>query len=144
MLTARRLTSCFAVALATAAVAAPAAMARPEYLGSPQAQDQPSPGALDAGATAVSSRSLIPKAGSQSQDLRSPDARDAARGTEIGTAPSIKIVRVGASGGFDWGDAGIGAGTLGGLLLVALGGGLLVAHRRQQRVTPRGPSALAG
>ena len=36
-----------------------------------------------------------------------------------------------ADGGIDWMDAGIGAGALFGLVLVAAGGSLLVVHRRQ-------------
>jgi hypothetical protein len=35
-------------------------------------------------------------------------------------------------GGLDWGDAGIGAGGLLGLILLALGGTLAVMHRRQR------------
>ncbi len=35
--------------------------------------------------------------------------------------------------GLDWGDAGIGGGVIAGLCLVALGGGLVVTHRRHAR-----------
>jgi hypothetical protein len=35
--------------------------------------------------------------------------------------------------GFDWGDAGIGAGAALGLMLAATGGALLLAHRTQSR-----------
>ena len=42
-------------------------------------------------------------------------------------SPSIQIVE---SGGFDWGDAGIGGATVAGLMLVALGGTLFVRSAR--------------
>jgi hypothetical protein len=37
--------------------------------------------------------------------------------------------------GFDWGDAGIGAGAAVGLMLAATGGTLLLAHRRTESRT---------
>jgi hypothetical protein len=80
-----------------------------------------------------------------SQDLRSPDAVDAAAGRGTFNAPDVMVVKVkdaqpgpAADGGIDWGDAGIGAGGLAGLTLVSLGGALLVVHRRHPR-----PSAHA-
>jgi hypothetical protein len=38
--------------------------------------------------------------------------------------PAVQIVRVSAPGGFDWGDASIGAAGALGLSMVAIGGGL--------------------
>jgi hypothetical protein len=54
-------------------------------------------------------------------------------------APAAQVVRVSAPGGFDWGDAGIGAAGGFGLSMLALGGGLgVVAQRRGRRyATPR-------
>ena len=47
------------------------------------------------------------------------------------TAPPATVVRVSAAtGGFDWGDAGIGAAGGLALSLVAIGGGLAVSQRR--------------
>ena len=46
--------------------------------------------------------------------------------------PAVQIVRVSAPGGFDWGDAGIGAAGALGLSMVALGGGLVIAARRSR------------
>jgi hypothetical protein len=88
-------------------------------------QDLRSPDAGDAGSVA----SPVP------QDLRSPDASDAADGRGTFSAPEVTVVRVSeptpsSSGGLDWGDAGIGAGSLLGLILVGLGGTLFVLHRR--------------
>jgi hypothetical protein len=102
------------------------------------------------------------------QDLRSPDARDAAAGRGTVNAPdaitsqvftdrqraivegfkrspsyhealreAATVVKppqpapVLADDGIDWGDAGIGAGTMLGLILLALGSSLAVVHRRQ-------------
>jgi hypothetical protein len=50
---------------------------------------------------------------------------------------SVQIVRVAAPGGFDWGDAGIGAAAAFGLSMLAVGGG--VALITQRRRTPRMP-----
>ena len=44
--------------------------------------------------------------------------------------PAVQIVRVSAPGGFDWGDASIGAAGALGLSMVAIGGGLMIAARR--------------
>jgi hypothetical protein len=71
------------------------------------------------------------------QDLRSPDARDAAEGRGMDKTPRIVFVRVppkpqpAPADGIAWADAGIGAGSVLGLSLIALGGALLIAHRRR-------------
>ena len=87
-------------------------------------QDLRSPDARDAATSAA-----------PSVDLRSPDARDAAEGRSAADAPSVMVVRIPqpshAGGGMDWGDAGIGAGAVVGLMLLALGSGLAIVHRRQ-------------
>jgi hypothetical protein len=115
-----------ALALALCALAAPTAGAQ---------QDLRSPDARDAALAAEAQR------GQPSQDLRSPDARDAADGRGTFNAPEVTVVKVTkespASGGFDWGDAGIGAGGLLGLVLLGLGGTFMVLHRRQAGVGRR-------
>jgi hypothetical protein len=69
------------------------------------------------------------------QDLRSPDTRDYAEGRGTFSAPEVTVVKVAEpappGAGIDWGDAGIGAGSMLGLILLALGSGLAVVHRRQ-------------
>jgi hypothetical protein len=89
-------------------------------------QDLRSPDARDAAREAVG-------VSSPSQDLRSPDARDAARELpRVVVSPPVVEVREAPSGGFDWGDAGIGAaGTLG-LFSIAAGSALLVTSRRRR------------
>jgi len=51
--------------------------------------------------------------------------------------PRPAVVHVTApSGGFDWGDAGVGAGGMLALTVIGVGGVLTVARRRSQSVTP--------
>ena len=79
-------------------------------------------------------------------DLRSPDTRDVAngRGPQFVQTPLVHIVATGSSAhGFDWGDAGIGAGGAIALVLLALGSAMLVTHRRGEHLHSSGPSALA-
>ena len=103
------------------------------------------------------------------QDLRSPDARDAAAGRGSSNAPDVisspvftdrqralverykrspsyhealreaKTVRtlpqpapVRADDGIDWGDAGIGAGSLLGVIALGLAGAMTILHRRRR------------
>lgn len=70
-----------------------------------------------------------------------PDAADPSRAPGSFGSPPIQVVRVtpASGGGFDWGDAGIGAGGALAIVLVGLGGTML----RGRRVTHSGPSALA-
>jgi len=70
-----------------------------------------------------------------SNDLRSPDAKAAAADPGALTYATPTIIKVGSSSGFDWGDAGIGAG--GALAVVALAGGGLVLVSRRRTTHPR-------
>jgi hypothetical protein len=117
----RRLSRSAALGLAVAALAAPAAGAQ---------QDLRSPDARDAARLADT----------PAQDLRSPDARDAADGRGSFNSPKVTVVKItqpspatSSGGGLDWGDAGIGAAGLLGLILIGLGGTLAVLHRRQRQ-----------
>jgi hypothetical protein len=104
-----RLTRCAALGLAITALATAPAIA------DPHAQDP-----------------NYPLRGAAYQDLRSPDARDAAEGRGTFNAPEVTVVRVPAdtpspaSDGLDWTDAGIGAAGVLGLVLIAFGGGIAV------------------
>jgi hypothetical protein len=71
-------------------------------------------------------------------DLRSPDARDAGR-VAPSTPPPPEIA---TSPGFDWGDAGIGAGSVLGLLLITLSIMFAVVHRRNRNMEGSGGPAL--
>jgi hypothetical protein len=83
-------------------------------------------------------------AGTPGIDHRTPDAQDAAAGRAISTAPKVTVVKVSqptpSSTGLDWGDAGIGAGAVLVLMLLTLGSGLAIGHRRQGA---RGPRTVA-
>lgn len=74
------------------------------------------------------------------QDMRLPDTRDYAQGRGTFNSPDVLVVKVreqpapAAADGIDWGDAGIGAGTLLGLSLVGAGGALFVVQRRHAHV----------
>ncbi len=123
------------VALAAALAVPAAASARPyEYMyssdpASSQArsqntQDLRSPDARDA--ATVNQQANV-------QDLRSPDARDAGRDLKPVPvqAPAVEI-REGP--GFDWGDAGIGAAMILALCSIAAGIVALTVTRRRRRV----------
>jgi hypothetical protein len=125
----RRLTRSAALGLALAALAAPTAVAQ---------QDLRSPDTRDA-AEGYAPSPPSANVSSPAQDLRSPDARDAAAGRGTFNSPEVTVVKVpepspapSSGGGLDWGDAGIGAGGLLGLILLGLGGTLAVMHRRQR------------
>jgi hypothetical protein len=120
----RILTHTAALGLVVAAVAAPVAAAQ---------QDLRSPDAADAAVTALGQRAHDP----QAQDFRSPDARDTAAGRGTFTAPRVTVVKVAETpqatgGGFDWGDAGIGAAGMLALFSIAAGLALMVGARRRR------------
>jgi hypothetical protein len=78
------------------------------------------------------------KADEAAQDLRSPDARDAAAGRGTFNAPNVAVVKLPqpapvAEDGIDWGDVGIGAGTLFGMVALGLTTALVIVHRRRRR-----------
>jgi hypothetical protein len=97
-------------------------------------QDLRSPDATDA---AAHRGIYAPDGGSYvlNRDYGSPDAVDAARDLPPVRIPTPVVeVRGTPSGGFDWGDAGIGAaGTLA-LFSIAAGSALLLMGRRRRRV----------
>ena len=101
----------------------------------------------------------FPAASPAEVDLRSPDTRDAANGyaptlnrsylspdaadrnrgitpADVTVPPAAAVVSVEADDGFDWGDAGIGAGVLLAVVLLGVGGVMLVGHRRGSGPTP--------
>jgi hypothetical protein len=72
---------------------------------------------------------------SSAVDLRSPDTADLASGRGTGGQPVVTIAS--PQGGFDWGDAGIGAGGALALVLFGLGVVLMTSHRRRGVKPPR-------
>jgi len=65
------------------------------------------------------------------QDLRSPDARDAGR-VSAPAQPQVVEIRDAPENGFDWGDAGIGAAGILALLAIATALTLMVGARRRR------------
>ena len=65
------------------------------------------------------------------QDLRSPDARDVGRPESPPVQEPIVEIREVPSGGFDWGDAGIGAAAI--LALSSIAAGLMLLSGRRRR-----------
>ena len=109
------------------AVAAPAAVAQPVDLRSPDARDAAA-------------------AAQQQTDLRSPDARDFAAGRRIVASTPVQVAKAPgatpAASGFDWGDAAVGAGGVIGVALVGAAG-MAALVRRRQRVTPSRSAGLS-
>jgi hypothetical protein len=119
-------------ALALCALTIPVAGAQARYDQIPQSssasgQDLRSPDARDAAGVGAPAVAVV-----QAQDLRSPDARDAGTGYSPPAAVPVAApieVRAPDSGGFDWPSAAIGAGILALVLLVA-GAGVATVRRR--------------
>ena len=83
------------------------------------------------------STAVAAAAAQKRQDLRSGDARDAALGRGTFSAPDVTVVRLPeqvsppSSSGFDWSDAGIGAGGALVMIVLATGGAFAVGRRRE-------------
>jgi hypothetical protein len=97
--------------------------------------DLRSPDARDA-ATASTAASV---------DLRTPDAHDAADGRSAAGSPSVLVVRMSqpsasAGSGIDWGDMAVGAG--GAVLVLALTAGGTLAVQRRRHVSATAPAAV--
>lgn len=139
-----RLTRMGAVALAIAAAAAPAAVARP--VDAPAEYKLPHGFQTDAAASADTGGAVVPRGlyepmrpedqPQPPQDLRMPDTVDYANGRGTYNAPEVVVVDAPKpapqpiADDMDWADIGLGAGTVMGLGLIALGGTLLVVRRR--------------
>jgi hypothetical protein len=91
-----------------------------------------SPDSLDAAAGQGSAGH--PTHGSLGRAYGSPDASDAGRDLPPAQSPTPTVeIRELPSPGFDWGDAGIGAGSALALFALAVGSTLLVTGRRRRR-----------
>jgi hypothetical protein len=69
-------------------------------------------------------------------DLRSPDTRDVANNVRFVSVPPPVVVSNPSSSGFEWGDAGIGAGGAVLIALLAFGAGIGIQHHRRHTHTP--------
>ncbi len=116
-----------ALAVGLTALAPAAALAQP-LEPAITTQNLQSPDARDAAQTAQAR-----------QDLRPPDVVDAADGRGTFNSPRVVVVKVpqpasseaASASGVDWGDAGIGAGGLLGLTLIGAGGAFAIVHRKR-------------
>ena len=131
-----------AVALAIAAVSAPTAAARP--IDGPADFKLPQDFRTADSGGPVAPRGIYEPMRPESQpqppqDLRNPDTVDFANGRGTYNAPEVVVVKhtepvsQPAADGIDWADIGLGAGGVMALSLIALGGSLVVVHRRGAR-----------
>jgi hypothetical protein len=103
-------------------------------------RDYGSPDAADAGRDLPSAPSAVTHAGpgpytdSERRLVESPEVQDMVRRaiSEIRATPTVTTVNV-PSGGFDWGDAGIGAAGMLALFSIAGGSALMLSERRRRR-----------
>lgn len=152
-----RLTHCAALGLTVAALAASTAIAQDQDLRSPDARaagrsvstavasPRPTEGQALPGVVYQLRDAVAPV---RSQDLRSPDTRDAAAGRGTFDAPEVIVVKLpqsspAADGGIEWGVAGIGAGAMLGLVVLALGGSVALVRRRHGATARRQPATTA-
>jgi hypothetical protein len=147
-----------ALALVVAALLAPAASARPIDQVSPQAQPAhsstptsrpqqpavvPNEGGFSARATTLESPNAILNGAPQRQQVDPlpglPHGVDYSA-YDVGkpsTPPAeVPVAPVDSNPGFDWGDAGIGAGAAFALTMIGLGGLLVLSNRRQRAEQP--------
>jgi hypothetical protein len=66
-------------------------------------------------------------------DERSDTGTGASLNAVLGEAATVEPTSSSSSSGFDWGDAGIGAGAAFALMMIGLGGVLVVSSRRHRR-----------
>lgn len=134
-----RITRSAALALALAAFTTPAAAAPLDLRDPGSYPAYPSPPTSAAqDLRSADSRQPVSVVPSAPQDLRAPDTADAADGRGTFSAPEVTVVKVpvppapasSSGGGLDWADAGIGAGGILAVVLVALGATMAVLHRK--------------
>jgi hypothetical protein len=95
-------------------------------------QDLRSPDAVDAAAQrGIYADRQSERAWALNRDYGSPDAVDVARAPSPVQAPAVTVHNA-PSGGFDWGDAGIGAAGMIGLFSIAGASALLLTGRRRR------------
>ena len=129
----RRLTTFGAAVVLACAVSQPA-FAGPADLRAPAASDaasgaQQSTAGADLRAPDSRDAHRFAPAAPVAIDRRTPDTVDLASGGVVARVPVVTVAS--PQGGFDWGDAGIGAGGAVAVLLLGLGAALMATHRRR-------------
>ena len=132
----RRITRSATLGLAFAALSVPAALAQQD-LRSPDTRASATPSAKPLAQDLRSPDARHATSAMPRQNLRTPDVRDVADGRGTLDAPAVTVVRApqpaAAPDAIEWGDAGIGAGALLGLILLGLSGTVAAMHRRRGR-----------
>jgi hypothetical protein len=90
-----------------------------------------------ASAYPVSGLHIRPAGSSSSPSAAAPRQVQANPSGAVGSSPTqVRVVRATLNPGFDWGDAGIGAGAAFALTMIGLGASLVVGNRRQRHARP--------
>jgi hypothetical protein len=131
----RHISTAIALTLALSAAASSAASARfapdqPPATSQTQAQSAVNPPSRDVANPAV--RAIQAQGARVARELA---ARDALAGRATLSPPPPSIIKISQPDGFAWADAGIGAGATIALVLVLLGSGLYLTHRRTARLS---------
>ncbi|MGO9750756.1 MAG: hypothetical protein ACLP8S_12965 [Solirubrobacteraceae bacterium] len=136
----RHITCALASTLALAATTAPGATAhlrpaapRKTPTASPVVRPNPDEQVLTSYATPATSEQTTSPLVQPNPDEQTPPTI-AHSTTLVDSVPTVRIVRV-SYGGFDWGDAGLGAATGLGLSLITFSGVLAVSRRRDRAAT---------
>ncbi|HET7047965.1 MAG TPA: hypothetical protein VFI54_06795 [Solirubrobacteraceae bacterium] len=126
-----------AVALVVALVAAPsAASARPfQPIATPPSSQTQTPSADSPHSREAANPSVRAIQAQAARVAHQLAKRDALAGRATLSPPPVSIVTVFQPNGFDWGDAGIGAGATLGLILILLGSTLYLTHRNTPRAS---------
>jgi hypothetical protein len=114
-----------ALAAMISALAAASASAAPAEQLFPRGEDE---SASRSSSAPPSPSSIAASAAEEYDDLRSPEAT---------TTVPVRVVKVRADAGFDWGDAGIGASGLLALAAIGAGAALATGHRPRTRHSPQ-------
>ncbi|MGN6169892.1 MAG: hypothetical protein ACTHQQ_17245 [Solirubrobacteraceae bacterium] len=131
MFSAQRISRVTAIALTAGAVAAPVASARPARM-APNAAAAAISASQQQVSAAARPAAPVPLIYSRQDKQLAPSSSSQA---PVNVAPAS--VRAGtASDGFDWGDAGIGAGGALAISIIGIGGGLALSQRRTRRTRP--------
>jgi hypothetical protein len=126
-----------AVALVVALAAAPsAASARPfQPIAPPPSSQTQTPSAVNPHSRETANPAVRAIQTQSARVAHQLAARDALAGRATLSPPPPLTVTVFQPNGFDWGDAGIGAGATLALILILLGSTLYLTHRHTARVT---------
>ena len=130
------ISTAIALALALAAAAPSAASARPfEPISPPASTETQAPPARDPHSRDAANPAVRAIQAQGARVARELAARDARTSGEIVNPTPPLTVTVFQPNGFDWGDAGIGAGATLALILILLGSALYLTHRHTARVS---------